>query len=557
MSGKSPEFTEDRWVDRSIHRVNVLTASRKDHLMADREAVTRRVSLAERAPALRAAGLSKSYGAVRAAQDVSFSLWHGEVLALAGENGAGKSTVIGMLGGTRRPDAGSLEVDGAPTTFASAADAHRAGIGVVFQEPMLVPQLSVAANVFLTLEPRSFLRVIDRKTLNVRFSDLASRTAIDLNPELPVSELSVAQRQLVQVLRVNALGAKVIILDEPTAALAPDDRTRLFTLIRNLTNAAEPISFIVVSHFLEELEEHCDRAVVLRNGAVVGELANGDVTASRLARLMRGGEGATAASGTTRRAAARRSDAAPTLEVRGLRVSGSTPIDLQVRPGEILGLAGLVGSGRTGILSAIALGHRRTAGDVSVDNQRLRNAVDAVRAGLLFLPEDRRASLIWDWPLWKNVTLPSLATTSSYRVTRPKLERARTEELMQRLSVKATSSAATVASLSGGNQQKVALAKLLAADFRVALLDEPTHGVDVHAKAEIELIIQELAAEGRSFVIVSAEFDELLRFATSVMTIHKGGMVSHYSSPEKLTAEGLLVETSSGRPYQRSREVVG
>jgi ABC-type sugar transport system ATPase subunit len=515
--------------------------------------VSRVGSPSQRETVLRANALSKRYGGVTAADAVSFSLRRGEILALAGENGAGKSTVIGMLGGTRRPDAGSLEVDGTPTTFVSAADAHRAGIAVVFQEPTLVPQLSVAANVFLTIEPRSFLRVIDRRTLNARFSELATRTAIDLNPEMPVSELSVAQRQLVQVLRVNALGAKVIILDEPTAALAPDDRARLFTLIRNLANAAEPISFILVSHFLDELEEHCDRAIVLRNGAVVGELSVGEVTAPSLARLMRGGGGVTSSvSPVTRRTSARRSDASPILEVRGLRVDGAGPIDLEIRPGEILGLAGLVGSGRTEILSAIALGRRRSAGEVTLDGQRLRNAVDGVRAGLLFLPEDRRASLIWDWPLWKNITLPSLATTSAYGVTRPKLERARTEELMRRLAVKASSSAAPVASLSGGNQQKVALAKLLAADFRVALLDEPTHGVDVHAKAEIERVIQTLADEGRSFIIVSAEFDELLRVATSVITIHKGGMVSHYPSSEKLTAEDLLVETSSGRPGKES-----
>jgi ABC-type sugar transport system ATPase subunit len=501
----------------------------------------------QRRPVLHATDLSKSYGPVHAVKSVSFTLHSGEVLALAGENGAGKSTVIGMLAGVRRPDSGVLEVNGETRTFASAADAHQAGIGVVFQTPLLVPQLSVEANVFLKLEPRRRLSVINRRTVRGLFNTLRDRTGIVLDPDARVSTLSVAQRQLVQVLRVNALGARIIILDEPTAALSPEDRERLFALIHELRTAPEPASFILVSHFLEELEANCDRAVVLRNGSAVAELGEGQVTASTLARLMRGDSTATRKPQTRARVPAL--STTPLLTVTGLRFGGGEPLDLDVRPGEIVGLAGLVGSGRTEILEGIALGRHRTAGTVTVEGRLVRDAADAIRAGLFFLPEDRATSLIWDWPLWKNITLPSLARTSTGLVTREGKERARADQFIKQLSIKTPSSSTPVSSLSGGNQQKVALAKLLAADFRVALLDEPTHGVDVHAKEEIEQIVRDLANDGKAFVIVSAEFDELLRVATSVLTLHKGRVVSRYPNAAQVTPEMLLLEAATGKPF--------
>jgi ribose transport system ATP-binding protein len=507
-------------------------------------------------PALSVVGLSKRYGGIDAARDVTFTLAQGEVLALAGANGAGKSTVIGMLGGVRRPDAGRIEVDGTERTFASSADAHRAGIGVVFQEPMLVPQLSVIANVFLSIEKTRRGTVIDRPALRKRYRELVDTTGIDLDPNCLVHDLSVAQRQLTQVLRVTALGARVIILDEPTAALSPPDRTRLFALINDLRSRTEPASFIIVSHFLEELERHCDRAVVLKNGAVVGELAPGSVKVAPLARLMRGGDGPEAPSPFRQVAKRHANDVDPVMSVRGLRIGDGEPIDFDLRPGEILGLAGLVGSGRTSILRAIGLGRGRREGVVSVGGRPVKNAVEATRAGLLLLPEDRAAGLISFWPLWMNVTLPSLQATSVRGVTRPDRERARTEALFRRLSVVAESPSAPLSSLSGGNQQKVAIAKLLAADFRVALLDEPTHGIDVHAKREIEQIISELAAEGKSFILVSAEFDELLRVATSVAVVFRGRVGERQPVGPDLTAETLLVEAATGQsPAEHEQRV--
>lgn len=514
---------------------------------------------AARSLALKVSGLSKTYGGVKAARNVSLSLRVGEVLALAGANGAGKSTVIGMLGGARRPDSGTIEVDGVVRSFASASDAHHVGVGVVFQEPTLVPQLSVAANVFLSIEPKKYKRLIDKTQLQVRFRAVAQEAGIELDPSAVVGDLSVAQRQLVQVLRVIALGARIIILDEPTAALAPVDRTALFELIQRLAAAPTPTSFILVSHFLDELEQNCERAVVLRNGEVVGELDRDELTAANLARMMRGteveaGRPAYSAEAASRgRMSSKRE--APILTVRDLSIRDRAPVSLEVRPGDIVGLAGLVGSGRTSLLRAIALGRHRTGGVVEVEGCRIQNAADSVQAKLLFLAEERRANLIADWPLWKNVTLPSLAETSRLCVTNPARERALTETLLDRLRVKAESSSSPVSSLSGGNQQKVALAKLLAADFSVALLDEPTHGVDVHSKTEIQAIIKELANEGKAFVVVSAEFNELLAMCTSIQTIHKGNPVAFHSELDNVTPETLLLEAASGRPSGDRSEV--
>jgi ABC-type sugar transport system ATPase subunit len=503
-------------------------------------------SMTDSVPVLSVVGLSKSYGGVDAARDVTFSLARGEVLALAGSNGAGKSTVIGMLGGARRPDAGRIEVDGQECAFNSSADAHRAGIGVVFQEPKLVPQLSVLANVFLSIEKKR-RSLIDTKALRARYDNLVAVTGIGLSPNALVSTLSVAQRQLTQVLRVIALGARIIILDEPTAALSPPDRARLFALIDDLRGAAQPSSFIIVSHFLEELAHHCDRAVVLKNGEVAGELKTGEVQVAPLARLMRGAEGAPVPVKREQLASRPAQAMKPILRVRDLQIGSADPISFDLRPGEILGLAGLVGSGRTSILRAIALGRRRSSGDVTIGDRSVTNSIEAMKEGLLLLPEDRATGLISYWPLWMNVTLPSLRATSVGGITRPSRERSRAQELLDRLSVVAESPSAPLSSLSGGNQQKVALAKLLAANFRVALLDEPTHGIDVHAKREIEQIIADLAAEGKSFVLVSAEFDELVRIATSVAVVYRGHVGTPQTTGPDLTAEMLLVEAATGQ----------
>jgi ribose transport system ATP-binding protein len=501
---------------------------------------------------LRAEGLSKRYGAVQALLNFSFELRRGEVLALAGENGAGKSTAIGILGGSRQPDGGTIEVDGAPVTFADARGAHRAGIGVVYQEPMLVPQLDVASNVFLTLEPRmALVPVVRRSILDRRFAELSERTGISLAPRALVADLSVAQRQLVQVMRVVALGARIAILDEPTAALSPDDRDRLFELIGRMRAAADPTSFIVVSHFLEELERSCDRAIVLRSGQVVATLEERP-TATELARLMGAQEL------ERRRSPTRPSDRhlpsqavpeKPLLSVSELRVGDGPPVSFDVGAGEILGIAGLVGSGRTELLRAVALGKDRQGGRVEIGGVCVNSPTEAVRAGLVMLGEDRRRGLIGDWPLWKNITLASMATTSSHGFTSKNRERQRAADLMERLRVSAPSPDVPVRALSGGNQQKVIFAKLIATNFQVALLDEPTHGVDVNVKADIVEMVHDLALDGRAFVIVAAELAELLAIATRVITLYKGGLVAeHQVTSDSPLPEELLLEAATGRP---------
>ena len=500
-------------------------------------------------------GVTKRYGGVVAADSVSFELRRGEILALAGENGAGKSTIIGIVAGARRPDAGEIYVDGELVHFTRPADARARRIGVVYQEAALVPHLSVSDNVFLGREPRSrFVRRIGRRAIRREYAELCRQTGIELDGTRAASTLSVAERQLVQILRVVAIDAQTIILDEPTAALSPDDRSRMFALLQRL-RVERGASFILVSHFLDELEQHCDRAVVLRNGQVAGEIAERPVQARVLARIMardrvmERGDTEMPEAAETGSVAIERAAAQPVvLEVSGLRALGSSPVDLQLRRGEVIGLAGLVGSGRTELLRAIALGWGRTAGQVQVNGATVRNPRQAARNGLLLLPEDRRSGLMMDWSLWRNVSLASLRRTALGAFLRPRAERARAVEYLDRLSVKASSPDAKVSTLSGGNQQKVAFARVLAAEAPVALLDEPTHGIDVHTKAEILAIIRGLASQGKAFIVVAAEFGDLLEVCSRVLTLHKGAVVNeHDVTTAPPTVNDLLFEAATGR----------
>ncbi|MED7950054.1 sugar ABC transporter ATP-binding protein [Streptomyces sp. BE303] len=483
---------------------------------------------------------------MQALQEVSFELRRGEVLALAGHNGAGKSTLIGVLAGTVRPDRGSVEVFGDRFELAGPADTLRAGIGVCYQEPRLVPHLSVAANVFLKREQRTAWGFLDRDDIRERYRELQELTAISLPGESLVAELSVAQRQLVQILRAFAGGGRIIILDEPTAALSPSDREHLFDVVRALSHRRDSVSFIVASHFLDELEANCHRAIVLRSGRVVAD-REGPPVAGELSSLMttRPDSVPTRPPGPRRTA-----PGPPLLRVEQLVAQGAKPVGISVGEGEIVGLAGLVGSGRTELLRAIALGDGRTAGTVTMSGLPVANARASLRRGLAMLGESRARSAMSDWPIWKNITLPALPKVSGSVFLRPKKEISAAAALADRCHVVCHDMDQRFGELSGGNQQKVLFAKLLFSDFRVALLDEPTHGVDVHAKAEILRIIEDLAAEGRGFVIVAAEFEDLLSVCTRVLSIHKGSIVAehHLGTTHRVTSELLLLECATGRP---------
>lgn len=496
--------------------------------------------------ALAVEGVSKSYGGVHAVADVGFTLRHGEVLALAGHNGAGKSTLIGILGGVRHPDSGTVVVNGQQVSLASARDAQEAGIGVVYQEPILVPQLTVEANVFLSRERRTSTLRIDRRDLSRRFEALVAQTGIELPGKALVADLSVAQQQMAQILRAVAGGARIVILDEPTAALSPTDRARLFELIERMRSAERPTSFILVSHFLDELEMSCDRAVVMRSGRVVSTIDRPPL-AKELAEIMAGPAGPPAAASTE-----------PVvvgdvlLGVDALRVGDAPPATLSVRAGEIVGLAGLVGSGRTELLRAIAFNHGATSAEVAVTGLQPPTRKGALRPGLALLPENRRDALIGDWSLWKNVSLPSLRQATRLGRLDRRAERVRAEGFLDRCRVVANSSDQKVKELSGGNQQKVAFAKLLSGGFSVGLLDEPTHGVDVHAKAEIFSIISDLARDGQGFLVAAAEFEDLLAVCTRVITLHKGQLVAeHVVAGEKpIDVQHLLYEAATGRHFE-------
>ncbi|MCE4026260.1 sugar ABC transporter ATP-binding protein [Microbacterium sp. Au-Mic1] len=497
-------------------------------------------------------GIGKRYGGVHALRGVGFDLHRGEVLALAGHNGAGKSTLIGILAGTKAADMGRISVDGAERSFADPGAAREAGIGVCYQEPTLVSQLTVAANVFLKLERRDRFGRMDRLDLRTRYSQLQQKTGIELPGDALVADLSVAQKQLAQILRALAGGARIVILDEPTAALSPSDRTQLFDLIRKLREGDEPVSFIIVSHFLEELEDNCDRAVVLRNGAVVATIEKRP-SAKQLAKLMAGSE----LDALEHAPVVRVAPGTELLRLDSLAVNGAPPIDLRVHAHEIVGLAGLIGSGRTELLRSIALGYGRDGGDARVRGLSVRNGRQALKHGLAMLSESRKDALIGDWPIWKNVTLPGLERLSGRIFVHPVREKRSARSLIERCRVIAAGIGQWVGDLSGGNQQKVVFAKLLASNFSVGLLDEPTHGVDIHAKAEIFSIIDELAAEGRAFIVVAAEFEDLLRMSTRILTIYKGSVIAEHPISgvnDPVTAEQLLYEAATGRRYSTSVE---
>lgn len=527
--------------------------------VADPALDPRRESIPPADVVLAVRNVTKTYGGVVACDDVSFDLRRGEILALAGENGAGKSTIIGVMAGSRRQDVGEIIVDGQVVLYAGPAGARARGIGVVYQEAALVPHLSVEENVLLGDEPRSRVsHRVRRGDLRRRYQELLTATGISLDGKRAASSLSVAERQLVQVLRVVAIGAHIMILDEPTAALSPEDRDRLFQLLQRLRRD-RGASFILVSHFLEELEEHCDRAVILRNGRVSGEIASRPVSAVVLSRMMAreriaGGHVIATGQPLAPVDAALSQNDGPALQVRGVLPTGARSgkgFDLEVQPGEIVGIAGLVGSGRTEILRAIALG-RRTGGEVDVLGRRVRTARQAVTAGLLMLPEDRRSGLQMDWSLWRNVSIASLDRTSSGPLLRARRERQRAVQYLTMLSVRAAGPDAKVSTLSGGNQQKVAFARILAADAPVVLLDEPTHGIDIHTKAEILDIIGRLARQGRAFVMVAAEFGDLLDVCSTILTLHKGEIVGrHVIADHPPTVEDLVFEAATGRPVPR------
>jgi len=484
---------------------------------------------------LRAEQISKSFGAVHALADVSLDVRSGEVLALMGENGAGKSTLLRVLSGDHPPDSGRLLLDGEPVAFGSPRDAHRAGLRVIQQEPEIVPHVSVAENVYLGALPRR-ARVLDRRALFDQVRGDLERCGFSglLDPRTPGSALSAAQRQLVEILRALVGGVRVLAFDEPTSSLSDHEVEALFGLIRRLRG--DGVAIVYVSHRMPEIFTVADRVAVLRDGRYVGDRAVAQTDEAELVRMMVGRDLADLFVREPRE------PGEVVLDVRGLVTADVRDVSLQVRAGEVVGLGGLVGAGRSEFALAVAGAAPILGGSVAVAGKavRLRGPGDALRAGIGLAPEERKAqALLLRRSIRDNVSLAILSRISRLRVVRRRTEREVARRYVDRLSVRASSIEQEVGTLSGGNQQKVVLARWLARRPRLLILDEPTRGVDVGAKAEIYSIVGDLAAEGMALLVISSELPELLGLSDRIVVMH-GGRVTGELSRADATEERVL-----------------
>ncbi len=471
---------------------------------------------------LRLAEIRKAFAGVQALKGVSFDLRAGEVHALVGENGAGKSTLIKVITGAHAPDSGTVEILGQSIEHNDPVRARHLGIAAIYQQPALFPDLTVAENVAIGLEPGGPWRRIRWADRRERARALLARVGAAIDPDAVVRGLSMPQQQLVEIARAIGAEARILIMDEPTASLGDREVDDLFRVIRELK--ARGVGIIYISHRLEELPEVADRVTALRDGALVGTRAIGDVTRGELIRMMVGRELSSVFPKVDVPIGG------PVLEVRGLgcRASGVRDVSLEVRAGEILGLAGLVGAGRTELARVLFGLTPADSGEI-----RLRGrpaAVDspgrAVALGIAYVPEDRRRhGVVPEMSVAANLTLATLRAVASAGLIDPGRERAVASELVDRLWIKTSSIDEPVGNLSGGNQQKVALARWLAAGPAVLILDEPTQGVDVGAKAEIHRLMGELAGRGLAILMISSELPEVLGMSDRVAVMHAGTVV--------------------------------
>ncbi|GAB3821802.1 sugar ABC transporter ATP-binding protein [Tessaracoccus terricola] len=468
-------------------------------------------------PVLATRGISKDYGPNRVVSDVSLEFHAGSIHALLGENGAGKSTLIGMLAGARQPSDGGILLDGVDVEFRSVAQAQAAGVVALPQELLLVGSLGAAENIFLGMRRPGPRGLANRRELARAAATQLARLGVELDVDRPVRELSAVQQTMVALARALAREARVLVLDEPTAALTDTETEQLFRVLRSLRE--ERTAIIYVSHRLEEVFALADVATVMRNGRRVWTRAITETSSDEVVGAMIGRSPEQA---FPDRAA---TSGAEVLRVSGLSGHTLSGVSLEVRSGRVLGVAGLAGSGRSELLRIIAGAERAQAGTVQLDGRDLTRASVARRmdAGIGYVPEERRSQgLVMNASIATNIALGSLRELSRAGVVDPRAELRRSRQLCDDLQVSATSVKQGVAELSGGNQQKVVLAKYLARQPEVLLLDEPTRGIDVGTKAEIYQLIRGLAERGVAVVMVSSEIPELLGLADEIAVLHEG-----------------------------------
>jgi ABC-type sugar transport system ATPase subunit len=487
-------------------------------------------------PLVEARGVSKRFGGVQAVEDVSVAIRAGGIHGLVGENGAGKSTLAKIVGGVHRPDAGELLVDGQPVAFHAPRDALAAGIATIAQEIALVPARTVVENVLLGIEPNAG-SILRSRELRRRFDELNERTGFNLPARARVGSLRTAEQQKVEILRAIARDARLVLMDEPTAALTRDESERLLEIIRSL--AASGTAIVLVSHYLEEVLGVCDTVTVMRNGRLVRTAPAAEETPETLVSAMIGRE----LSVTFPPKEPAPADAPVVFEARHLtRGRALQDVSLTVRAGEIVGLAGLVGSGRTEVARAIFGADRLDDGALLVDGRavRIRGPRQASRLGIAMLPESRKEQgLFMIRPVRENVSIVHVADFATLGVVRTRRERARTVELMGDVDVRAASTEVPVTTLSGGNQQKVLFAKWLVRRPKLFIADEPTRGVDVGAKRQIHELLIRLAREGMGVLLISSEIEEVLGLSHRVLVMRAGRVAAEFAG-DAATDEAVM-----------------
>lgn len=492
---------------------------------------------------LRAIDISKSYDGVQALKSAAFELRAGEVHALVGENGAGKTTLIKIISGAVVPDAGTLELNGALIADNSPGHAKSLGITAIYQEPALFPELTVAENIALGLEREGFWRRVDWKKRRARASQLLAEVGARINVDAEAGELTMPEQQLVEIARAIGANSRVLIMDEPTASLSREETENLYRVITKLRE--QGVGIIYITHRLQELSVIADRVTVLRDGQVVGTYDMAHTSRQELIRLMVGRE----LSAIFPKREVERGEVA--LELRGIgnRTSGLSNIDLAVHRGEIVGLAGLVGAGRTELARIVFGLDHADSGEIRVHGNpvRINNPADAIDCGIAYLPEDRRRQgVILEMPVSANITLASLKKLKRFAGFDFQREKEIASEYIQRFAIKTPSVSSQVSTLSGGNQQKVALSRWLATKPSVLILDEPTQGIDVGAKAEIHALIGDLASEGMAILMISSDLPEILGMSDRI-AVMQGGTIAGIVDRADATQQAIIALALGGK----------
>ncbi|MCJ7874320.1 sugar ABC transporter ATP-binding protein [Phaeobacter sp. J2-8] len=486
-------------------------------------------------PVLALDRITKTFPGVKALDGVSLALYPGEVTALIGENGAGKSTVVKTLTGIYQPDGGDILVDGVATRFATPQDAARAGITAIHQETVLFDELSVAENIFLGHAPRGAFGLIDWQTIERRAAEILSGIGAEIDPRHKLRDLGIANKHLVAIARALSIDARVVIMDEPTAALSHKEIQELYELVDKLKAQGKAILFI--SHKFDEIFRIADRYTVFRDGQFISDGKIADVSEADLVKMMVGRD--VAQIFPTRDNEMGRE----VLDVAGMsHPTEFADIGFTLKQGEILGFYGLVGAGRSEFMQALFGITKPSAGQVKIDGTavEIRSPADAVANGIVYVPEDRgKQGAITALPIFQNVTLPSLGRTSRNGFLQLAEEFALAREYTRRLDLRAASLDTNVGNLSGGNQQKVVIAKWLATKPKVIILDEPTKGIDIGSKAAVHEFMAELAAEGLAVIMVSSEIPEILGMSDRVIVMREGRMAAELNR-EDLSPETLV-----------------